>query len=219
MTPWTVRVVILFMYGSIVWQGAHLLRLYLMDGIMAILPTDSIHLGLQTILVVHGLEIFIAYAFGKVSMEGIRVRFLYEHHFPVFIIAFAAKIHYSSDTEASSDPFIQLILPIMSMCMVFQVNEFSFVARTFASKFYQVSLWLKLMQHSIGMVTMPVVSIVFTGMGLYCIWHRALMINGSICRWLVCISMIFLGVFIQPRYVKGHFQAIKRTNKKINELG
>jgi len=207
------------MYISVVHQGAILFRLYITEGTKAI-STESIAVGMQTVMAVHGLEVFIAYAFGMVSLEGVQIRFIYEHHLPVFFMALAGKINYSKYENGAEryDHFSELLFPIMILCMIFLVNEVSMVIRTFVSDMRRLSLWLKLMHHLVGIVDISIVSTMFTSFGFYCIWYRAILLYGSYHRLWACILMIYMGSFRQPGYVKRHYRAIKRTYSKLNAI-
>ena len=92
---------------------------------------------------------------------------------------------------------MEMLLPIMSMCMVFQVNEVSYVTRTFVSGWPQIVLWTKIMHHVIDVVDMTMVSVSFGGFGMICLWKW-------IDKWEHFSSYTML-----PDYIHGYLSPTK----------
>lgn len=218
-TPLVPRIIILFMYATVAQQGFTLLHLYITEGIKVI-AIEKLLTSMKLASAVYGIELFIAFAFGMVSLQGVKLNDHYEHHLPAFCLGLAVCLLLSSkdDILEADEPFMDVIMSPLCIGLAMQVDEVWHILRTFVSGWPQVRLWMKLVHKVIGMVDSPILCLSTLYFVICCLQQWDLIINGNIWKMLIFFLAMYFSILLHTRYIKEHFRAFLRTYGEIKKM-
>lgn len=210
-TPCMFRVLLLVAYAQLVREGAMLL----------FLVNDSAgmryhtYVGIWLYTGVYCVETFFALGFHWISMQGVHMLHMYEHHLTGFVVGMALCIHTVLCPGSWTDFIFDICHLPLSIGFFAQLCEVFAIVRTFLPD--PDHYVCELVRRGIGAVLMTALSVSILKACL--IYAYTITWQGSAFKWTEACTILtaaYLAILVQPKYVLSHVKAIQFVLVKPN---
>ena len=210
-TPMLLRFVVMLAYFEIARRGVAMLMYA-----TPTFPSEKWFDDARAVLVVYTstyvAEMGWALYPGWISMEGVDMKHMYEHHLPGVIVALCLCWHIfggNADTTLEEKSFLSISHVAFCVGLTTQFCEFFFVLRTFLAEPY--SWWCKVVQRLLGFTLVSALSLSVQHSFLRYVKSRYEGTLGEFRYAEIAIvpTSLYLAFYLHPLYIRTHFRRLK----------
>ena len=208
-TPFVIRVFILAGYFDIARRGIDLLA----NSDNRIEEKEWISRATQALGVytaIYSFESLYSIFPGWISMEGVDMKHMYEHHYPCMVLGIAIMFHFRTMQQDRLGGFFEIAQYPFAMGLATQFCEFWFVARTFLGSKAN-SKAAKIVQRLLGFFFVSAFSLTVQYAFFRYVKHKFAQSEASFTAAEMAIvpTSLYLALILHPRYVKGHVRRLR----------
>jgi hypothetical protein len=209
-TPFVFRVVVLALYMYVAICGLKLLY----DGFDFEFATDSV----SAFTILYAVEFLWSLYPGWISMYGVNMKHMWEHHFPGMLLGFALIYHFQFSDPAAPSFMDHAKFPF-AVGLSTQFCESFFVFRTFSS---EPRNWhFRVIQRMLGFFWVLALSLSVQYSAF--LWCKARYHETSesssfqFVEFVVVPVSLYLGFWIHPQYIKKHVNKLRGLIRERKE--
>jgi len=206
-TPAVVRFCVLLGYADIARRGVSLL-LSAYDGEEAKWVAEARN-AIVVYSSVYTFESLYSLYPGWISMHGVDMKHMYEHHFPCMILGIALMMHFRTMDQSRLGDFLKIARLPFAMGLVTQLCELYFVVRTFLK--YPDGRISKIIQRILGFVLVSSFSLTvqYAFLGYVRYKSKQAAIQFTLAEIAIVPTALYLALILHPMYIRTHFKRLR----------